>query len=149
MVFHPTGSNLYKNISTVTYRIMTNGSASKHFTLRRGLRQGDPLSPYLFLFCMDILSRMATRDTDIKLFQGIQVRRSGLKISHLFFADHVLFFFKASFLSCETLNNLIKRFCVISCHILNLQTNHLSNLAITSKMRNIPLIKLVYEWIQN
>ena len=52
-------------ISTVTYRVLINGVATPSFAPSCGLRQGGPLSPYLFLFCMDILSRMTTLATDI------------------------------------------------------------------------------------
>ena len=108
-------------ISTVTYRVLINGSTSKSFTPSCGLRQGDPLSPYLFLFCMDILSRMTTAATDIKLLHGIQTRRGGPIISHLFFVDDALFFFKATDTSCNSLNGLIHRFRNISGQIVNLQ----------------------------
>lgn len=62
------------------------------------LRQGDTLSPYLFFFfffCMDNLSRM-TIDLAVnkRHFQGISIRHTCPTISHLFFADDSLFFFR-------------------------------------------------------
>lgn len=76
---------IHECISTVTYRIFINGAVTDPFSPTCGLRQGDPLSPYLFLFCMDILSRMTTLATNIHQFQGIRIGKRGLRISHLFF----------------------------------------------------------------
>ena len=108
-------------ISTVSYRILINGVATAPFHPTCGLRQGDPLSPYLFLFCMDILSRMTSLATDIGLFQGIRLHRSTPYISHLFFADDAMFFFKATSSTCGAVATLIQRFCDISGQVINLQ----------------------------
>ncbi|XP_010666689.2 uncharacterized protein LOC104883828 [Beta vulgaris subsp. vulgaris] len=106
-------------ISTATYRLLINGTITESITPSCGLRQGDPLSPYLFLFCMDILSRMTTLATDIRKFQGIKIGRRGPTISHLFFADDSMFFFKASNDSCIALKAVIQRFCAISGQMLS------------------------------
>lgn len=60
-----------------------------------GLRQGDPLSPYLFLFCMDIHSLMTTMATNINQFKGCPVNKGGKSMSHLFFGDDAVLFFKS------------------------------------------------------
>lgn len=106
-------------ISTVSYRVLINGHATTPFTPTCGLRQGDPLSPYLFLFCMDILSRMTSVATEIRLFQGIRVRNQGPTISHLFFADDSMFFFRHD--SRREVITAINRFCAILGQLLNLQ----------------------------
>ncbi|XP_057250055.1 uncharacterized protein LOC130591143 [Beta vulgaris subsp. vulgaris] len=98
-------------ISTVSYRILVNGQVTESFHSHCGLRQGDPLSPYLFLLCMDIFSRMIIMATDIRLFDGIRAHRYAPSISHLFFADDALLFFKASTASCKQLSKLLDRFC--------------------------------------
>lgn len=98
-----------------------NGAATDAFIPSCGLRQGDPLSPYLFLFCMDVLSRMTTLASDLNQFKGIKIGRQGPTISHLFFANYALFFFRASDTACRALNTTITRFCSISCQMINLQ----------------------------
>ncbi|XP_057246831.1 uncharacterized protein LOC104884449 [Beta vulgaris subsp. vulgaris] len=108
-------------IFTVTYRILVNGQVTESFPSHCGLRQGDPLSPYLFLFCMDIFSRMLIMAMDIRLFDGFRAHRYAPSISHLFFADDALLFFKASITSCTKLSNLLARFYHISGQMLSLR----------------------------
>ena len=108
-------------IETVSYRVLINGMATPTFIPQCGLRQGDPLSPYLFLFCMDTLSRMTTLAIDIRQIKGIKIGKQGPTLSHLFFADDALFFFHASEEACRSINTLISRFCNISGQMINRQ----------------------------
>lgn len=70
---------------------------------------------------MDILSRMTTLATDIRLFQGIRTSAQAPFISHLFFADDAMFFFKATKDACKGISTVIHRFCDIFGQMLNLQ----------------------------
>ncbi|XP_021747144.1 uncharacterized protein LOC110712994 [Chenopodium quinoa] len=71
-------------ISTVSFKAVINRKTTDHFSPNCGLRQGDPLSPYLFIFCMDILSRMLTLAEDINHLKGLSVSRRSPSILHLF-----------------------------------------------------------------
>ncbi|XP_021866146.1 uncharacterized protein [Spinacia oleracea] len=108
-------------ISTVSYKAIVNGRMSETFRPKCGLRQGDPLSPYLFLFCMDILSRMLQMAENIKQIQGLKVSRRAPSISHLFFADDALLFFKADSTNCKNIADILGEFGRISGQQLNLQ----------------------------
>ncbi|GJY51132.1 RNA-directed DNA polymerase, eukaryota, reverse transcriptase zinc-binding domain protein [Tanacetum coccineum] len=66
--------------------VIVNGSPTKEFQFHRGLKQGDPLSPFLFLLIMESLHISMQRVVDAGLFKGIQVG-SSLQVSHLFYAD--------------------------------------------------------------
>ena len=57
---------IYNDISSCVYN---NGKTSKYFSLYRGVRQGDPLSPYLFIIDLDILARITAQDDKIKGFK--------------------------------------------------------------------------------
>ncbi|CAB4310240.1 unnamed protein product [Prunus armeniaca] len=74
-------------LSTVTYSILLNGEASRPMSPSRGLRQGDPLSPFLFLICAEGLSALLHRHEERGSLHGFKLRPQGLSISHLFFAD--------------------------------------------------------------
>ncbi|KAA3488689.1 reverse transcriptase [Gossypium australe] len=60
--------------------------------LIKGLRQGDPLSPYLFLLCMEAFSRMLIQAQNNDWIRGIRASVHGPGINHLFFADDALLF---------------------------------------------------------
>uniref|UniRef100_A0A2N9GQ21 Reverse transcriptase domain-containing protein n=1 Tax=Fagus sylvatica TaxID=28930 RepID=A0A2N9GQ21_FAGSY len=82
-------------ISTVRFFIMVNGSPSGFFGSSRGLRQGDPLSPLLFLLVMEVLSQLLRRTEEVGLICGFKAGSatvSGLSISHLLFADDTIVF---------------------------------------------------------
>ena len=70
--------------------ILINGSPSKEFSFNCGLRQGDPLSPYLFIVVMESLHLSLVRAVDEGFFKGISLPGS-ISISHLFYADDALF----------------------------------------------------------
>ncbi|XP_056687304.1 uncharacterized protein [Spinacia oleracea] len=112
-------------ISTTSFKVLLNRKTTSSFRPNCGLRQGDPLSPYLFLFCMDILGRMLTLGRDIKQFQGITPVRRGPCLSHLFFADDAMIFFKATTEGCVNIKGIMSRFCAISGQQLNLQKSYI------------------------
>ncbi|GJS28073.1 RNA-directed DNA polymerase, eukaryota [Tanacetum coccineum] len=70
--------------------ILVNGSPSNEFQFHRGLKQGDPLSPYLFILVMESLHLSVCRAMNDRLFNGIRLNGS-LSLSHLFYADDALF----------------------------------------------------------
>ncbi|KAL0413323.1 UNVERIFIED_CONTAM: putative mitochondrial protein [Sesamum radiatum] len=62
----------------------------------RGLRQGDPLSPYLFLFCAEAFSSLIRKAENEGYIQGVAVSQRAPRISHLLFAEHTLIFCQAT-----------------------------------------------------
>ena len=86
-------------ISTVQFSVLINGSPADFFGSSRGLRQGDPLSPMLFLILMEVFSRMLRRVEGAGLFRGFKVagrRGGGECVSHLLFADDTILFCDAN-----------------------------------------------------
>jgi hypothetical protein len=83
-------------MTSVRYRVRFNGALTAPFSLSRGLRQGDPLSPYLFLFVADGLSKFISKKVESQSLQELHICRGAPSISHLLFADDTLLFFKAS-----------------------------------------------------
>ena len=88
MGFHSTWlAWILECIKSVTYPILVNGKPKGHIVPTRGICQGDPLSPYLFLLCFEGLNGLIEHAVDGKHIEGVSLCRNGPKISHLFFAD--------------------------------------------------------------
>lgn len=81
-----------KCVTKVRYAIRVNGELSEHFIPTRGLRQGDPISPYLFLLCAEGLSCLMKKKEAEGKINGVKNGRTGPAISHLLFADDSIFF---------------------------------------------------------
>lgn len=95
-------------VTTVTYAFKVNGKISDPIRPSRGLRQGDPLSPYLFVLCAQGLSSLICHWADRNFINGVKIARSSPAISHLFFADDSLIFFKANRKNCEAILKCLK-----------------------------------------
>lgn len=79
-------------LSTCSFSVSINGSAGGFFKSTKGIRQGDPLSPYLFVLAMECLSRLLKHRYEIGDI-GYHPGTHDLKISHFMFADDVMVFF--------------------------------------------------------
>ena len=83
-------------ITSVRYFVKFNGTILDSFAPMRGLRQGDPLSPFLFLFVADGLSALLKSKVDANVLHPLHICRLAPGISHLLFADDTMLFFEAS-----------------------------------------------------
>ncbi|KAK5846242.1 hypothetical protein PVK06_002519 [Gossypium arboreum] len=83
---------ILRSIRSIRYVVKCNMVLSKIIILERGLRQGDPLSPYLFLFCMEAFSRMLLHAQRTNVIRGIRASQNDPHINHLLFVDDTLLF---------------------------------------------------------
>ncbi|KAL9679888.1 hypothetical protein QQ045_017759 [Rhodiola kirilowii] len=84
-----------------------------------GVRQGDPLSPSLFVIAMEWLSRVLNASVDHGVVQPFFPKRRAVRVSHLLFADDLLIFTNGAKNSVRNLMDLIKDFCALSGQCLN------------------------------
>jgi hypothetical protein len=100
-------SMIMQCISTVSYSILVNGEPHGFLKPSRGLRQGDPLSPYLFLMCAEGFHSLISRASEQGDLQGVALCRRGPRITRLFFADDSLLFTKATTKDCAKLQEIL------------------------------------------
>jgi ribonuclease HI len=101
-------------VTSVQYSVIVNGEPCGLFSPTRGLRQGDPISPYLFLICAEALSSMVTQANREGLLSGVPTSRRGPNISHLFFADDSVFFCRATLAQWSNLSAILHSYEVAS-----------------------------------
>ena len=95
-------------------QILWNGEPTDKFVPSRGIRQGDPLSPYLFVACMERLSQSIDELVGTKQWRPIAACGGGPEISHLLFADDIILFAEANEEQALVIKRCLDTFCEAS-----------------------------------
>lgn len=97
-------------ISTVSYSYLLNGQAKGLVVPERGIRQGDPLSPYIFIICSEVLSGLCNKAQQNGSLPGIRVSKGSPRVNHLLFADDTMFFCRSDKQSCQKLKSILQKY---------------------------------------
>lgn len=108
-------------ISTVTYSFKVNGDPVGFVRPKRGIRQGDPLSPYLFVICAKGLSGLLRRSEALDQLHGIKICKEAPSIHHLLFADDRFLFARGSLEECVQIRQLLRAYEVVSDQAVNFE----------------------------
>ncbi|GJV26540.1 RNA-directed DNA polymerase, eukaryota, reverse transcriptase zinc-binding domain protein [Tanacetum coccineum] len=111
--------------------VLVNGSPTKEFQFHKGLKQGDPLSPFLFILVMESLHVSFQRVVDAGLFNGIKLD-SSLQISHLFYADDAIFMGQWSQCNIDTIIRVLDVFYRASGLRINMNKSNLMGISVDS-----------------
>ncbi|XP_050222721.1 uncharacterized protein LOC126672813 [Mercurialis annua] len=112
-------------VSSVRFSFLINGVVKGACIPSRGLRQGDPLSPYLFLICAQGLSSIINNRVNAGLIQGVEFG-DNCKVSHIFFADDSFLFARANVQECGEIRRILEMYSKGSGQIINLDKSALS-----------------------
>ena len=94
-------------LSSVSFAILVNGNAKGWVKATRGLREGDPLSPFLFTIVADVLSRMLLRAEERSMLEGFSVGRNRTRVSHLQFVEDIILFSSTCVEELQTLKFIL------------------------------------------
>ena len=101
-------------VTNPSMSLLFNGERTSAFTPARGLRQGDPLSPYLFVLCIERLCNQIELAVARKEWKPIGLSQRGPKLSHVCFADDLILSAEASVAQVRVIRRMLESFCLAS-----------------------------------
>ncbi|XP_057811890.1 uncharacterized protein LOC131026138 [Salvia miltiorrhiza] len=113
-------------VTSVSFRVLVNGYLGTQFELGRRLHQGDPMSPFIFLFCAKALSGMLRRAETQKLLHGARICRTAPRVSHLLFADDCIIFGMSNMNEIDVVKGIIRAYEGVSGQLVNLDKSSIS-----------------------
>lgn len=108
-------------VSSVQYQVLINGTPYGHIEPTRGLRQGDPLSPYLFVMCTEMLVQRLKKAENEGQISGLQVARGAPPVSHLLFADDSMLYCKGDSVELDRMIQVLHQYSLLSGQQINYQ----------------------------
>ncbi|GFQ01423.1 putative ribonuclease h protein at1g65750 [Phtheirospermum japonicum] len=113
-------------VKTVSFSFCLNRKVFGELKPQRGIRQGDPLCPYLFVICAQGISSLLTHFENQKLIHSVRIASGAPTISDLFFADDILIFFKANLAECRMIQHILGCYERASGQLVNFEKSVLS-----------------------
>ena len=110
-----------------------------------GIRQEDPLSPYLFILCIEVLSALCEKAQLNGSLAGIRVARGCPSINHLLFANDTMFFCRSSVSSVSALLHIIRSYKALSGQCFNFLKSSVTFSAIS---RSVTIPVSILDWLQ-
>lgn len=101
-------------VRSASISVLINGSPSENFRMERGLRQGDPLSLFLYLIAVEGLSILMKRAVKIGMIEAAKVGGESLEVSHLQFADDTIFMCSGKQKNVRAIKQVLRNFELIS-----------------------------------
>ncbi|GKB52675.1 RNA-directed DNA polymerase, eukaryota [Tanacetum coccineum] len=117
------------SLSSGRASILVNGSPTSEFQFHCGLKQGDPLAPYLFILVMESLHLSFSRVVDAGIFKGLKINNS-TTVSHLFYADDAVFVGEWSDDNLSRIMHVLHCFSLSSGLKINVKKSHLLGVGI-------------------
>ena len=124
-------------VKTVSYSVLVNGEPCCMIQPTRGIRQCDPLSPFLFLLCIEGLNVLIKRAKNNREIHGFLLCRRGSKLTHLLFVDDSLLFCKATIEECGEVLEILNMYEEALGQKINKSKQHYSLASTPHKKRNM------------
>uniref|UniRef100_A0A251UDF3 Putative RNA-directed DNA polymerase, eukaryota, Reverse transcriptase zinc-binding domain protein n=1 Tax=Helianthus annuus TaxID=4232 RepID=A0A251UDF3_HELAN len=129
------------SVESARSSVLVNGSPTFEFKCSKGIRQGDPISPFLFILVMEALSYMFDKEKSEGLLVGIQTPRNGPVVSHLFYADDAIIMGEWSRSNITNVVRILRVFHICSGLKINIAKSNLYGVGVSngdlSDMANI------------
>ncbi|XP_026378204.1 uncharacterized protein LOC113272606 [Papaver somniferum] len=101
-------------LSNARFSMAINGTASNMFISTKGLKQGDPMYPFLFILIVEVLSVMIKRAASLNLISGFKPSSEAFEINHLQFANDLIVFLDDNTEQVNNLKNILLDFELVS-----------------------------------
>ncbi|GJU07833.1 RNA-directed DNA polymerase, eukaryota, reverse transcriptase zinc-binding domain protein [Tanacetum coccineum] len=130
---HKWRSWIYGCLHNARSLVLVNGSPTIEFEVFRGLRQRDPLSHFLFILAMEGLHLLTCKAQETSLFKGASVGHGNMIISHLIYADDVIFIGEWSWQNAHNLLCMLRCFYLISGPKINVNKSNIFGVLVSDE----------------
>ncbi|GKV37224.1 hypothetical protein SLEP1_g45281 [Rubroshorea leprosula] len=143
MIFNATWRKwIWECLASSSVSVLINGSPTNQFLVSKGLRQGDPLSPFLFLIVAEGLNGLMSSAVEKQLYKGVMIGNEGVAVSHLQFADDTIFFGEASEDNIGVIKSIMRTFELSSGLKINFGKSQLIGIGVEDNWRKKMAYKL-------